>query len=344
MLLKSREPSFIYRVWHIRGEVAVTLMIITRLGGRGRCGTKGQPSSSFPPPSHRTTPFIPFYCTSMSSSGHEAPPEIVEIILSYLRNDVPALARCSLVDRGWLSMSRRWLFEDVDMTTFRATSRQARFHKFMNLFERSRPTAPCTLSKHIQCLTLDPTFTPYQISGLATLDLLNLRAIRIKASSVSVPPYLLSSVSTIFSEKIRRLDITSLVFPTPMALVEFVSGFPHLEHLALGDSAFVKEEWRPPANSLWLSPKLTSLRWSQRLGIIKGEVRGWLLGQIQQREIEIKSLEFIANGWCDTFPSDVFATLAEKVEQLDIHLSLPDNGIFTREPSPHLRRCSPLVY
>lgn len=224
-------------------------------------------------------------------------------------------------------MSRRWFFEDVDIASFRTTSRQARFHKFMDLFEKSRPTAPCTLNQHVQCLTLDPTFTPYQISGLSNLDLPNLNAIRIKASSVFAPPYLLSTISTIFSEKIRRLDITSVAFPTPLAFVEFVAGFPHLEHLALGDNAFDKGEWHPPATRLQLSPRITSLRWSQRLGIIMGEVRGWLLDHIQQQEIEVKSLEFVANGWCDDFPSDVFATVAEKVERLDIHLNFSDFNI-----------------
>ncbi|KAJ3548073.1 hypothetical protein NMY22_g1407 [Coprinellus aureogranulatus] len=273
----------------------------------------------------------------------EAPIEIVEIILLHLKDDIPALTRCSLVDRAWLSICRQLLFEGVDMTGQRMTSRHARFHKFMDLFEKSTPNAPCTFSQYVQRLQIDPTFTPYQISGLATLDLPNLQDIRIKAASVCVPAYLLAAVSTTFSEKIYRLDVTSLVFPTTSSLLEFLCGFPNLRELTLGDTSYLKAAWHQPSASLRLSPHIRSLRLVQRLGTMKSELIDWVIDQIRAQEIKIKSYSFMPGGWFGPPLSSLLAAVAGTVEEMRVEFNHSDDIEDLASPNlryPNLRNLS----
>lgn len=261
----------------------------------------------------------------------EAPLEIIEIILSHLRNDFPALTRCSLVRRDWVAICRQWLFRDVDVTGYRLTSRYARYQKFIDL---TRGRVPPTFTRCVRRLQLDATLTPYHIAGFASISLPNLHSIRIKPCSTCLPPYLLSAVSTVFSERIDDLDITGLVFPSPTALVQFLCAFPRLKQLSLGDNAFAStptygNQLVVPPN-LHLSSNLASLRISQELGIADSSVLSWVIGQLKKHG-SLKKLEYRANGWFTVFPEELLMGVTETVEELDLYFVSTDTTSLQRK-------------
>jgi hypothetical protein len=230
-----------------------------------------------------------------------------------------------------VAICRQWLFKNVDVTGYRLTSRYARYQKFIDL---TRGKVQPTFIRCVRRLQLDATLTPYHIAGFASINLPNLHSIRIKPSSTCLPPYLLSAVSTVFSERIDDLDITGLVFPTPTALIQFLCAFPGLKQLSLGDNAFAStlthgNQLAIPHN-LRLSSNLTSLRISQELGIADPTILGWVIGQLKKHG-SLKKLEYRANGWFTIFPEDLLMGVAETVEELHLYFVSTDTTSLQRK-------------
>ena len=180
------------------------------------------------------------------------PPELIDEILTYLRDDKPALLNCSLIAKSWVYPSQKLLYTDVRLTpkTYRIWQ------------ENSSPTS-AELLQHVRTLSWHHFLQLSHRDYFGSLHRLERLAFR---DFVRVE----SNITNIFSAFHTTLSSLSLshVSLTWVAFIKVVDYFPNLRDLHLDQSLFVGDPRavpplsRPPQGKLHLSllsPDVTSM-------------------------------------------------------------------------------------
>lgn len=188
--------------------------------------------------------------------SEKLPPELMALIFDFLQPDLQTLAKCGLVCKAWLPVSRCHIFR---MVTLSATYSSPIPPATLELFESPVATIPPYVRRLTLDLKYDPSTTfngimPYLVpfTSVQSLWLRDMDWAKVSTTSAS------SAVST-FSG-IRELGISRVAFMTIAQLVDLICSFPQLERLDL-DSIFLSQSGMmdPTPIEGHISPHLRSL-------------------------------------------------------------------------------------
>jgi hypothetical protein len=171
-------------------------------------------------------------------TGTKIPPEIFDIVIDHLHNDLDALKVCSLVCKSWLPSSRYHLFRSLVVKPSRA-----------KLFGQVLRPQLSTLPNHVFHLTIgqlgDSYFTPQRnlirlIPRLSSMQSLKIH--RVNHASFG-------EWSTLRFEAVIDLDIVFVKLKTFSELLDLLAAFPSLQMLFLSEISWSSSGLVPPPRS-----------------------------------------------------------------------------------------------
>ncbi|KAF7288914.1 hypothetical protein MIND_01407600 [Mycena indigotica] len=157
------------------------------------------------------------------------PPELDDLFIQHLKGDVPSLAACGLVNRGWLALSRPLLFGEVVL-------RDQNSGSFVELLASSKSL---TFLPHLHTLSIARPDTDLDsvhafrnlVPQLAALSRVrNLRLFFVSWVGVSAETF--DTFAAVFSN-LRNLAAVYTTFGSPADFTALAGRLPHLEEVAV---------------------------------------------------------------------------------------------------------------
>ncbi|KAJ7062690.1 hypothetical protein C8F01DRAFT_1368427 [Mycena amicta] len=233
--------------------------------------------------------------TSTEGPLSRLPPELIEVLISFVAPDMHMLAVCSLVCSGWLSPSRKRLFQRISVS-LRNADRFGRLFEFGARRTRKKPST-CTFSAHVRAIELDdklaadlwtrdvlPNLLPL-LPRLTTLALFGM----LPRSSGSLPPALAQCITHL------ELNDVHISVSRPHRLAALIASFSRLESLKVTQEVWVWDsDFQFSANKYRASRELRSvdvddpaiLQWIVEGATLEGEA-----SKLQHVRVEVSSAE-----------------------------------------------------
>ncbi|PFH53629.1 hypothetical protein AMATHDRAFT_54853 [Amanita thiersii Skay4041] len=169
------------------------------------------------------------------------PPEIIDIFFSHLHPDRHALGDCSLVCKTWLPIARFHLLSDIS-ARFSTAEHDSRLTELL-----SSPL--CSMLSFLRRVHLQGSYFSFPLhvvseTSSAIRSLCRIRTLELEDLTWPLVPSELKCIASTFD--LTSLSLSGTIFQSPNNLSAFISSFPHLCTLSLGQGI----RWLEPSCDL----------------------------------------------------------------------------------------------
>lgn len=262
------------------------------------------------------------------------PLELQDLALQHLSHDRPALLRCSLVCKDWRNICAAMLFADLDLSSRPDEKPGARFKQFCDL--TNALTYPPFLA-NVQHIKMDRDAKPKYIRALK-VDRLGSFVSLCVAGTPSINAASDGDYYGAISKQfpgLKRLDLVTAFFDKRPTLLEFISSFPNLRSLALGNMkwfVFFGYQHRPVPFDAQPLPPIEHLRVSlKNMEHIDKYLLAWMGEQLQARG-SLRDLEYsvLVASPPPNFNREFLQRVSSSLERmsLDFEMGLLADGMY----------------